>query len=323
MADTDVSAKDTNAATAPDIGDLKTGNRRSLARALTLCETAGPELTALMERLEGALSGVKVLGVTGPPGAGKSTLVNALLSQFRMAEPAKPVAVIAIDPSSPVSGGAILGDRVRMTRATDDTGVFVRSLSASGHLGGMVPAVARMIDVFDAADYGTVIIETVGTGQSEVDVARVADVTLVIAAPGLGDDIQAMKSGLLEVADVIAVNKCDRPGADQTRQQLSGAMSLRTGPSVPVLAVSGATGQGITELAHALDATLQAQEDIGPATRRTARAKYLLHRDSIRLVEALVGPAEEIALDLLNGRCNTQDALTRLLEQQTMPRDVD
>ena len=166
-----------------------------------------------------------VVGFTGPPGAGKSTLVNAVIAELRGA--GKTVGVIAVDPSSPVSGGAILGDRIRMTAALDDDGVFVRSLASRGYLGGLSPAAVRIIDALDAAGRDIILLETVGTGQSEIDVAEVADVRVVISAPGLGDDIQAMKSGLLEIADIMVVNKGDRPGAEQTLQQLMGALSIR------------------------------------------------------------------------------------------------
>lgn len=301
---------------------VRNGERRALAMALTLCERPAPAARALMAPLLDHLTGVGVIGVTGPPGSGKSTLVNALARTRRSIDPDTRVAILAIDPSSPVSGGSILGDRVRMTVAGDDTGIYVRSLSASGHLGGMTPAIARMIDVFDAAGYGCVIIETVGTGQSEVDVAEVADVKLVVAAPGLGDDIQAMKSGLLEIADVIAVNKADRPGAEQTRQHLAGAMSLRVGAIAPVLCVSAQLDQGIDALNSALTSALGRALHRPVSERRRDRARYLLHRASTRLIHDLIrngaagmdgANADAIAMDLLNGDCDTVEALRRLL----------
>ena len=165
------------------------------------------------------------------------------------------VGIIAVDPSSPISGGAILGDRIRMTATLDDDGVFMRSLASRGHLGGLCPAAVRVIDALDAAGKDLILLETVGTGQSEIDVAEVADVRVLVTAPGLGDDIQAMKAGLLEIADIMVVNKADREGAERTVQQLKGALSLKTGAraKVPVLKTTATTGDGIAALAQAIE----------------------------------------------------------------------
>ena len=193
-----------------------------------------------------------MLGFTGPPGAGKSTLVNAYTQHVRAL--GKTVGIIAVDPSSPVSGGAILGDRIRMTATLDDDGVFMRSLASRGHLGGLSPAAVRVIDALDAAGKDLILIETVGTGQSEIDVAEVADVRVLVTAPGLGDDIQAMKAGLIEIADIMVVNKADREGAERAVQQLKGALSLRAHDrqQVPVLKTTATTGAGIEALAEAI-----------------------------------------------------------------------
>ncbi|MEM1371852.1 MAG: methylmalonyl Co-A mutase-associated GTPase MeaB, partial [Pseudomonadota bacterium] len=190
------------------------GRRRLVSQAITILESFSPDAPDLLTALQPRLGHALVLGFTGPPGAGKSTLVNALISTIR--DSGKTVAVIAVDPSSPISGGAILGDRIRMTSALDDEGVFVRSLASGGALGGLSPAAVRIIDAFDAAAFDIIILETVGTGQTEMDVAEVADIRVVISAPGLGDGIQAMKSGLLEIADILVVNKADRDGAEDT-----------------------------------------------------------------------------------------------------------
>ncbi len=167
---------------------------------------------------------------------------------------AKTVGIIAVDPSSPVSGGAILGDRIRMTATLDDDGVFMRSLASRGHLGGLSPAAVRIIDALDAAGKDVILIETVGTGQSEIDVAEVADVRILVTAPGLGDDIQAMKAGLIEMADVMVVNKADREGAERAVQQLKGALSLRAHDrhKVPVLKTTATSGAGVEALAEAI-----------------------------------------------------------------------
>ena len=202
------------------VQQMRDGERRAIATAITELERLSPATPALLKAMQPHLGRALVVGFTGPPGAGKSTLVNAVIAHLRA--DGKTVGVIAVDPSSPVSGGAILGDRIRMTAALDDEGVFVRSLASRGYLGGLSPAAVRIIDALDAAGRDLILLETVGTGQSEIDVAEVADVRIVVTAPGLGDDIQAMKSGLLEIADILVVNKGDRPGAEITLQQLAG-----------------------------------------------------------------------------------------------------
>ena len=215
-----------------DLSDLKAlivrmraGERRAISRAVTELERLSAAAPRLLEAMQPHLGHALVIGFTGPPGAGKSTLINAYTQHLR-AE-GKSIGIIAVDPSSPISGGAILGDRIRMTATLDDDGVFMRSLASRGHLGGLCPAAVRVIDALDAAGKDIVLLETVGTGQTDIDVAEVADVRVVITAPGLGDDIQAMKSGLLEIADVLVVNKGDREGAERTLQHLKGALSLK------------------------------------------------------------------------------------------------
>jgi LAO/AO transport system kinase len=207
------------------VARMRSGERRAVASVITELERLSSAAPALLKALQPYLGRALVVGFTGPPGAGKSTLVNAVIANVRAS--GRTVGVIAVDPSSPVSGGAILGDRIRMTAALDDEGVFVRSLASRGYVGGLSPAAVRIIDALDAAGRDLILLETVGTGQSEIDVAEVADIRIVISAPGLGDDIQAMKSGLLEIADILVVNKGDRPGAELTLQQLIGALSLR------------------------------------------------------------------------------------------------
>ncbi len=260
------------------------GERRAIAAAVTELERFTSRAPELLHSMQPHLGRALVAGFTGPPGAGKSTLVNAVIRELRGS--GKTVAVIAVDPSSPVSGGAILGDRIRMTAALDDDGVFVRSLASRGYLGGLSPAAVRIIDAFDAAGFDWILLETVGTGQNEIDVAEVADVRIVISAPGLGDDIQAMKSGLLEIADVLVVNKGDREGAERTLQQLVGALSIRATAKdkVPVLKTTATTGEGVAELIGAIDcigANVMAQ---GLAVRRRRRARYLIARAAADLV---------------------------------------
>jgi len=200
------------------------GDRLSLARLLTHVENDTPEGQSALSVLFPHTGRAHLVGVTGAPGTGKSSLVNQIALEYRKLE--KRVAVVAIDPSSPFTGGAVLGDRVRMRDLSGDRGVFIRSMASRGSLGGLARTTAGVVQVFDAAGFDVVLIETVGAGQSEVDVARLAHTTLVVEAPGLGDDIQAIKAGILEIADILVVNKADRPGADSTERALRAMLDL-------------------------------------------------------------------------------------------------
>jgi len=201
------------------------GDRFALSRLLTQVENDAPEGRAALIELFPHTGKAHLIGVTGAPGTGKSSLVNQLALYYRKTEN-KRVAIIAVDPSSPFTGGAVLGDRVRMRDLAGDTGVFIRSMATRGSLGGLAQSTANMAQVFDAAGFDIIIIETVGAGQSEVDVARLAHTTLVVEAPGLGDDIQAIKAGILEIADILVVNKADRPGVEMTEKALKSMLEL-------------------------------------------------------------------------------------------------
>ena len=200
------------------------GDRLSLARVLTHVENDTPEGQAALNALFSHTGRAHLVGVTGAPGTGKSSLVNQLALHYR--RQGKRVAIVAIDPSSPFTGGAVLGDRVRMRDLAGDAGVFIRSMASRGSLGGLAQATAGMVQVFDAAGFDVVLIETVGAGQSEVDIARLAHTTLVVEAPGLGDDIQAIKAGILEIADILVINKADRAGVDSTERALRSMLDL-------------------------------------------------------------------------------------------------
>ncbi len=286
------------------IARMRGGERRAISSVITELERLSAAAPALLQGLQPYLGHALVVGFTGPPGAGKSTLVNAVIETLRAQ--GRTVGVIAVDPSSPISGGAILGDRIRMTSALDDDGVFVRSLASRGYLGGLSPAAVRIIDALDGAGFDIVLLETVGTGQSEIDVAEVADIRIVISAPGLGDDIQAMKSGLLEIADILVVNKGDRPGADQTMQQLMGALSIRATMSakVPVLKTSALNGDGVAALVASIDDIGRALAAADAKSRRRRRARYLIARAAADLVAARIKAGAEqssggASLDLL------------------------
>jgi len=211
------------------VDGIRSGDTRALARACRLIDERDPRSLELLKRVFAHEGHAYVIGVTGTPGAGKSTLVDGLIQLYR--EQDKRVAVLAIDPTSPYSGGAILGDRIRMQRHFTDEGVFIRSIATRGHLGGLSRSTGDVLHVLHAAEFDVVILETVGVGQDELEVTQLADTTLVVMAPGLGDDIQAIKAGILEVADVFAVNKADRTGADATAQDLQQMLSLRRVPT--------------------------------------------------------------------------------------------
>ena len=220
---------------ATDLPAILAGARTALARAATLLENDRPGADALHASLVPHCGRAHVVGITGAPGAGKSTLINALLAE--LGRRGRRIAVLAVDPSSPVTGGALLGDRVRMADAGEGDTTFIRSVSSRGHLGGLSRTAARLIDLFDAAGFDPVIVETVGTGQSEVEIARFADTNVVVCPPGLGDEVQALKAGILEVADLLVVNKGDLPAAARTAHDLQTAPGLRRrdGWQVPVL----------------------------------------------------------------------------------------
>lgn len=207
------------------VEDLLSGNRLALTRLLTQVENDTPGGRAALTELFPRTGKAHLIGVTGAPGTGKSSLVNQVALQFRK-KGERRVAVVAVDPSSPFTGGAVLGDRVRMRDLAGDPGVFIRSMASRGSLGGLAQTTAGLVQVFDAAGFDVILIETVGAGQAEVDIARLAHTTLVVEAPGLGDDIQAIKAGILEIADILVVNKADRPGVESTLKALRGALEL-------------------------------------------------------------------------------------------------
>lgn len=221
------------------------GDRSAVARAISAIENETDAAAALRAALARSVGRARVLGVTGPPGAGKSTLVNGLIGGFLAR--GSTVGVVAVDPSSPVSGGALLGDRLRMTEHQHDERVFIRSLAARGHLGGLTRTIRGVIEVLDAARFDVVIVETVGTGQSEVEIAGVAQTRLVVCPPDLGDEVQAIKAGVFEIADLFVVNKSDTAPAARAEQVLLGLVALRrnTGWTPPVLRTIAITGEGV------------------------------------------------------------------------------
>jgi LAO/AO transport system kinase len=291
-----------------------------LARAISLVENGSPDFETLLAGLQPLVGTARRIGITGPPGGGKSTLIERLASHYRAA--GQTVGVIAIDPTSPFTGGALLGDRIRMERAAADPGVFIRSMASRGSLGGMATTTGEVADVMDAYGFDRILIETVGVGQSELDIASVADSTVVVLVPESGDSIQVMKAGLMEIADVYLVNKADRPGADRLRQELEVAIGLKGGLTFrhvpahhgvdlgavrasrevagpagagasrdaaatesawepPVLAAAALRSEGIGELAEALDRHFSYLERCGDLQARRGRRLAQRTRDVV------------------------------------------
>jgi LAO/AO transport system kinase len=266
---------------------LLRGESAALARAITRVESGSPQALTLLAAIHPHLGNSASVGVTGSPGAGKSTLVNGLIHALRRR--GARVGVIAVDPSSPISGGAILGDRVRMGDHDLDRDVFIRSLSSRGERGGLSVAAARVVDLMDAAGFTRVVLETVGAGQSEVDVAELADVRIVVCAPGLGDDIQAVKAGILEIADFLVVNKSDLPAARNLVAELRAAVKLRPGEGarVKVLETVATTGEGVDAVLEAAEALIATRTGDAPARGRR-RMRRVLAKAAATLAERRV-----------------------------------
>jgi LAO/AO transport system kinase len=253
---------------------LCAGDIAALARAITSIESEADGSETILRAVHLAAKSANVVGFTGPPGAGKSSLISAVIRELRGR--GKTVAIVAVDPSSPITGGAILGDRIRMVEHVSDPGVFARSLGSRGHLGGVSRTTRRIVELLRCVPFDVVIVETVGTGQSEVEITTIADVKLMVNAPGLGDDIQAIKAGILEIADIMVVNKSDLPGASRTVRHLQMMLALRaTNRDVPVLATSALQSTGIAELVDTLQSTLQARQ-VAPAADRTADVRQII-----------------------------------------------
>ena len=235
--------------------DIFARDQRAMARAISLIENGSPEGVTLIGRLFGRSGRARIIGVTGAPGVGKSTLVDCMTTEWRRRQ--RTVGILAVDPTSPFSGGAILGDRIRMQSHTGDTGVYVRSMASRGHLGGLAQATNDATVILDAAGSDVVIVETLGVGQGEVDIVRTADVSIVVMVPGTGDDVQAIKAGIMEIADFFVLNKADREGADRAVSEIEAALMLQEYADgdwqPPVLKTEAARCTGVTELLDAVE----------------------------------------------------------------------
>jgi len=306
------------------------GDRLALARLLTAVENRTPLAEAALRELYPRAGRAHLVGITGPPGSGKSTLVAALIAEVR--QTGRSVAVIAVDPSSPITGGALLGDRVRMQVHAGDPDVFIRSMAARGHAGGLASTTGAAAAVMDAAGFDLILIETVGTGQSEVEVAAAADTTVVLEAPEMGDEVQAIKAGLLEVADLVVVNKGDRPGALRTAGQLRAMLSAaaprpsrgddRPRPKRPeVLVTTATTGEGVPQLIAALERHRAAGASSATPAARLARAQAQVWaivgdrlRDRLRDTRRRAG-TEAVLRDVAEHRLDPYAAADRLIAE--------
>lgn len=296
----------------------------AVARAISWVEDGHPWADELLRRLHPHTGRAYVVGLTGPPGAGKSTLVDALVRQLRSR--GDRVGVVAVDPSSPFSGGALLGDRIRLADHSTDPGVFVRSMATRGASGGLAEATGDVVRVLDAAGCQVLLLETVGAGQAEVDVVGAADTVVVVAVPGLGDTVQTLKAGILEIADVFAVNKADRPDAERAVAELRGLLRLLppSGWEPPVVATVATTGEGVPALLEAVERHRAYQESRGllqQRRRRRVRSEILRVAEARLRAELLArsgSELDELAARVASGELSPREAAERLLARAAL-----
>ena len=288
---------------------IRAGDVRAIARAVSAIENQTSDAEALLKALFPYTGRACRVGITGAPGTGKSTLVDRLAGHYRAEK--KSVGIIAVDPSSPFTGGAILGDRIRMQGHAGDEGIFIRSMATRGYLGGLAQAAGDTALLLDAAGKDTILVETVGVGQGEIEIVRLADCTIVVLVPGMGDDVQSLKAGLMEIADIFVVNKCDREGAGQFEQRLRAILQIvpeRDGWRPPVVRTVATEGQGIDELAHQIAAFRQ---HFANAPNRSAREiaywkEWLLRLLHARLIERVATHISESDFDALASEVATR-----------------
>jgi len=293
---------------------VRSGDVLRIARALSIVENGHTAASSLMHSLFDPARREITIGVTGPPGAGKSSLTSRLISYWRGLH--RRVGVIAVDPSSPFSGGALLGDRVRMQEHASDSGVFIRSMGSRGHLGGLAGSTRDALEILSAASYDPVIVETVGVGQAEVEVASLADITILVLVPGLGDEVQAMKAGIMEIGDVIVLNKADRPGIDQLEASVSASLEMMPAEAVrpPVIRTSARTGEGIDDLTSLLSSMARDLANTDEVVRR---------RVSLTLESILRERGRELARRIVHREFHsTEKAVDSIIRGDTTPYEI-
>ena len=308
-----------------DLADgIRAGRYRALAQAISLVEHDDPGVNSLLARIYPSTGSARIIGVTGSPGSGKSTLVAAMAKHYRKA--GRRVGIIAVDPTSPFTGGAILGDRIRMAELYTDRGVFIRSMATRGFLGGLAKATNDVVDLLDASGFDIVLVETVGVGQDEVEVVRTVQTNLVVLVPGMGDDIQAIKAGIMEIGDLFVVNKADRPGADKTVTEVTMMMSLveEHGEWVPpILKTVASKSEGIAELDEAVGRHFSYLQSSGELDRRNRERVRIRIETQLKeeFLRRLIGGAisredyEALLEDVLRKRNNPHDAAEEVLRR--------
>jgi GTPase len=302
------------------------GNRRILGSAISALENDRADASAVLAAVYGRTGKAHVVGLTGPPGAGKSTLVNTLIGEYRRV--GQSVAVVAVDPSSPFGGGALLGDRIRMSDHALDPGVFVRSVASRGHLGGLSRATAQVVDVLDSFGFDVVIVETVGAGQAEIDIMHLAQTVIVVAAPGFGSEVQAIKAGILEIADIFVVNKADTPTAYKTERDLHEALGppSESGWRQPIIQTVATDGTGVPELFEKIREHRTYLDPHERARAATMRAKRQLATAVAELASERVHSrtdVDDLADQLLSGQLGLRAAAEAALERMSARVDID